>query len=370
MTAFSEHRANLIKRNVDIWSLGCVFSEAYVWVSKGWQGLVAFREARKQATDLIDARSDLPLGDCFHNGFSRLEVVDTWLEGIKADFRSGDCASGRVLEHMIYGPLQQDPGSRPSARVMQANALILLNGARKELERQSMITPPTPASAQDQRASLSTQPSPPPISSPTQPPHPRDSAAFIEHPPVWNIGRENNIYSSPQASQINHITPSGNLMQSALPRNSSSATARQRLPVHASVSDPNSTHDPQSPPEASRDLNSGVRPIAPIGSTNHPASSGTGNDHFQIPPTPSGPENGLGLCSEPSGVPYWSVTDAKAWRARQKDQSASLTKKATKFFSPKKREDEKKAALPHGRYMGELSGRDHVSTIMQCRSPH
>ncbi|KAH8707099.1 hypothetical protein GQ44DRAFT_763712 [Phaeosphaeriaceae sp. PMI808] len=59
----------------DIWSLGCVFSEALVWSMLGSDGIIAYRAARKAATNDIPSMRSTAYSGCFHDGNEVLETV-------------------------------------------------------------------------------------------------------------------------------------------------------------------------------------------------------------------------------------------------------------------------------------------------------
>ncbi|KAF2735007.1 kinase-like protein [Polyplosphaeria fusca] len=66
----------------DIWSLGCVYSEAIVWSDSGWIGLYQYRCRRREATNRIVEFNNSPYSGCFHNGKGDVldEVRNTHLD--------------------------------------------------------------------------------------------------------------------------------------------------------------------------------------------------------------------------------------------------------------------------------------------------
>ncbi|RQM04828.1 hypothetical protein DH86_00003915, partial [Scytalidium sp. 3C] len=72
---FMEQTALKVNPKVDIWSLGCVFSEALIWIRYGYTGVKSYRQERKAETDRIPGFKD---GDCFHNGLDVLNTVSKW----------------------------------------------------------------------------------------------------------------------------------------------------------------------------------------------------------------------------------------------------------------------------------------------------
>ncbi|RDL30168.1 uncharacterized protein BP5553_10446 [Venustampulla echinocandica] len=67
---------------VDVFSLGCVLSEVTVWIAGGYEYLTGYRKARRKAIEQI------PDGDCFHNGTSRLPIVEEWHRKVEAKIDS------------------------------------------------------------------------------------------------------------------------------------------------------------------------------------------------------------------------------------------------------------------------------------------
>ncbi|OCL06940.1 hypothetical protein AOQ84DRAFT_67856, partial [Glonium stellatum] len=80
---------------VDIWSLGCILSEAAIWLVHGRDGLNAYRELRRQALEEIDVSDS----DCFHNGEEALPCVIKTLspQHLLENGRRNDTLTGTVL---------------------------------------------------------------------------------------------------------------------------------------------------------------------------------------------------------------------------------------------------------------------------------
>ncbi|QDS71140.1 hypothetical protein FKW77_009908 [Venturia effusa] len=100
----------LVTQAVDIWSLGCIFLEAMIFVLDGWNGLERFRNDRLAATKSLGTFKD---GNCFHDGTRRLEVVDSRLDQIVKESRRSDEIS-LPLVWMVKEMLHEDPAKRPT----------------------------------------------------------------------------------------------------------------------------------------------------------------------------------------------------------------------------------------------------------------
>ena len=94
---------------MDIWSLGCVFSEVATWVVLGHQGVKQFRMVRKlQMQDIVNGQmldpsqrystQGLARGDYFHNGHEVLRGVTEWHDYLRKVLRPTDTMTARVLD--------------------------------------------------------------------------------------------------------------------------------------------------------------------------------------------------------------------------------------------------------------------------------
>ena len=85
----------LIPQNVDIWSLGCVFSEAAVWLVYGKDQLFEYRRRRGNETEQIYGFRD---GNCFHDGQRVLTTVTQIHKTLSADVRVCDHVTRRIVD--------------------------------------------------------------------------------------------------------------------------------------------------------------------------------------------------------------------------------------------------------------------------------
>lgn len=120
-----------VTQKVDIWALGCIYAEVMVWIARGWSGLAEFRHQRFEATKLIDGFKD---GDCFHDGESRLQVVDDWLdravdEGPKSDYVSP------LLIHLVKEMLDETAEQRPDCIKLRHRTQKLLEQIERKYPR-------------------------------------------------------------------------------------------------------------------------------------------------------------------------------------------------------------------------------------------
>jgi hypothetical protein len=111
----------------DIWSLGCIYSEAAMWIADGFKGLEDYRKQRMADTDRILFKG----GDCFHDGERVLpSVVDAHRE-IEDRLRRSDYITQDVLDSMVEEMLWEE--DRPNAKALWRKAEGVLSRARQRL---------------------------------------------------------------------------------------------------------------------------------------------------------------------------------------------------------------------------------------------
>jgi hypothetical protein len=111
----------------DIWSLGCIYSEAAMWIADGFKGLEDYRKQRMADTDRILFKG----GDCFHDGERVLpSVVDAHKE-IEDRLRRSDYITQDVLDSMVEEMLWEE--DRPNAKALWRKAEGVLSRARQRM---------------------------------------------------------------------------------------------------------------------------------------------------------------------------------------------------------------------------------------------
>ncbi|KAF4628548.1 hypothetical protein G7Y89_g9603 [Cudoniella acicularis] len=119
-----------INQDVDIWSLGCIFSEAARWLAHGFQGVNDYRQERRIETSRIPGFRD---ADCFHNGESLLQAVLNSHEKTQPNLQRADFITQAVIEQMI-NPMLEVSGGRPSAKVLRHTSCRLLRKATEAFQ--------------------------------------------------------------------------------------------------------------------------------------------------------------------------------------------------------------------------------------------
>ncbi|KAF2813081.1 uncharacterized protein BDZ99DRAFT_473802 [Mytilinidion resinicola] len=79
---FMERTALEISPEIDIWSLGCLFSEAVVWVVRGMPGLKHYQNLRTIEIGELPGLTEAGYSGCFHNGTHVLKAVGHMHEDI------------------------------------------------------------------------------------------------------------------------------------------------------------------------------------------------------------------------------------------------------------------------------------------------
>jgi hypothetical protein len=119
-----------VKQSVDIWSLGCVYSEAARWVAGGCNGLKEYRAERKAETNAIRGFRD---GDCFHNGEKALKAVHMSHRKTRECLRWQDCITEQVIDTMIKPMLEVD--DRPTAMQVWRTSQRIFSEAEERLDQ-------------------------------------------------------------------------------------------------------------------------------------------------------------------------------------------------------------------------------------------
>ncbi|KAL9122286.1 MAG: hypothetical protein Q9187_001163, partial [Circinaria calcarea] len=124
--------------SVDIWSLGCVFSEAAVWVVSGMEGLQRYRLQRDVETKCF---ADFKDGNCFHNGEDTLKAVESMHVSLREDIRHSDHVTNEVWNIMIKEMLEFEAHHRPNTKQLLRKSKRILDEAEKMLSPANSYLP-------------------------------------------------------------------------------------------------------------------------------------------------------------------------------------------------------------------------------------
>ena len=126
----SVHDKLRVGQNVDIWSLGCVYSEAARWMKNQYKGVQAYRgERRKEISNIPEFRD----ADCFHNGDVVLTAVRESHRMSTTNLRMGDYITKAVVERMIPDMLDIAL-ARPTAEKLWYKSKGIVLEARQQLQ--------------------------------------------------------------------------------------------------------------------------------------------------------------------------------------------------------------------------------------------
>ncbi|KAL1880072.1 hypothetical protein Daus18300_001435 [Diaporthe australafricana] len=153
-----------VSQRFDIWSLGCVFSEAATWVALGHRGINLFQLVRKSgqlsndinaspgnsletgsSTSDIDDNSLMGVQglDRFHDGSKMSSTVKDWHTHVRQALRRCDPVTERVLEVVENNMLQADPKDRGSAFEVAEKVRSCLASARGNAEKAGFYKVPS-----------------------------------------------------------------------------------------------------------------------------------------------------------------------------------------------------------------------------------
>ena len=118
-----------IKRNVDIWSLGCVFSEVATWVNKGWSQLAEYRNRRIQEMVKSTGKRE----NCFHDGKGVLDAVRQSHDDIISSRRANDPITPQVVNNIIGDMLLYEGKDRSEAVPMYSKYRRIIDAASAEI---------------------------------------------------------------------------------------------------------------------------------------------------------------------------------------------------------------------------------------------
>lgn len=130
-----------VRQDVDIWSIGCVYSEVATWVDQGWNKVVEYRRRRLEE---MKERTNQSV-DSFHDGFAVLGAVKQIHSDIVRNHRPNDFVTPKVVEKLVNEMLLVR-SARPDARYLYDMSRRIVDDAHLELKQvPSYPVSPTPA---------------------------------------------------------------------------------------------------------------------------------------------------------------------------------------------------------------------------------
>ncbi len=110
-----------VKQDVDIWSMGCVYSEVTTWVGHGWNKVDEYRRRRREE---FKKKTDTD-GECFHDGRNILGTVEQIHTETISNRRISDHVTPSVLENLVQNMMITDESRLDAIFVFQSSKRII-----------------------------------------------------------------------------------------------------------------------------------------------------------------------------------------------------------------------------------------------------
>ncbi|KAH6656535.1 hypothetical protein BKA67DRAFT_531800 [Truncatella angustata] len=121
----SNDRSPKVTQRFDIWSLGCVLSEAATWVVLGHRGVQRYHGVRRLDPSGIDG---------FHNRLDKSKAVRDWHSYLRHSLRASDTITEKILTVVENFMLQADPHMRHDASTLKAELDAVIDFAKASLD--------------------------------------------------------------------------------------------------------------------------------------------------------------------------------------------------------------------------------------------
>lgn len=118
-----------VTQAVDVWSIGCVFSEASVWAHHGWKRVVEYRRQRSLE---IKAKGGDEGEHVFHFDGNLLDAVDNIHQDILRAKQTKDHITRSVVDRLVVEMLQHE--TRPHAKYLFDKSKRLIKDAEKKFD--------------------------------------------------------------------------------------------------------------------------------------------------------------------------------------------------------------------------------------------
>ena len=121
-----------VGRQVDLWSLGCVFSEVAVWIGGGISMVKEYRRLRQE-----EAAKSLPsgIGEVFHDGQMALNIVGRSHTNVVRSRRRDDFITERVLWGPVAVMLQEKAEDRKEVQRLLGQTDEIVRSAEADLQK-------------------------------------------------------------------------------------------------------------------------------------------------------------------------------------------------------------------------------------------
>lgn len=125
-----------VPQTVDVWSLGCIWSEAAVWFGEGWDGVRRFCDNRQQEVQTLHME-DIA---CFHDTAKMLECVKHVLQNMASMASTEDDLSAQICRGLIPHMLHPDGQHRLKSSDLLSRTQAILN--RRSSQGANTFDPP------------------------------------------------------------------------------------------------------------------------------------------------------------------------------------------------------------------------------------
>lgn len=237
-----------MKQNIDIWSLGCVYSEIIRWLAQGQLGVTEYQRERNEEIRELDQA--MGATDCFHNGESALDAVRKSHEISVAQLRKTDLITDHVV-HMV-GEMLVDADDRQDAlRLSRQQSRIVKNAWKKldEMKKKPLLGLTSISNERTQAPRSQTHP--PSNASPKIPPNIPPEFTSTLHSPIPTHLQDNAASLSSDLGNVPNTLPffpesDKRLSLEPLAEHSSESSPHQ----HELLSNTSRLNSPLTPPSA------------------------------------------------------------------------------------------------------------------------
>ena len=127
---------------VDVWSLGCIYSECATWIGLGRSRVKEYQRQRRKELKELYKRD---LGDLFHDGHKPLEAVKHNHTNVKKNCRREDFVTTKVIDDIIVFMMWEVKEHRSNAQQLCGASERVLNAAQADLKafrvQETTVTP-------------------------------------------------------------------------------------------------------------------------------------------------------------------------------------------------------------------------------------
>ena len=274
-----------VTQDVDVWSLGCVFSETSVWAHYGWKRVAEYRRRRSQE---IENKGGDEGEHIFHFEGNLLDAVTDIHRDILRNIQVSDRVTQSILHGLVDDMLQH--GSRPAAKQCYEKSKRLIKEAgttfgvsvdglvgntyyegtkgsphvpgkhrRSRADQELPLGEPLPPLSDSAESSSS---SASPSSTPRH--HHKSTSQGSRHVP----GNHRRSRADKEIPLGEPLLPDSDSAQSSSPSASQSSTHRHHHKSTSQSSRPRSIGPTESPQSGGQVLNVGPIPITPSKATN------------------------------------------------------------------------------------------------------